>query len=135
MKLRNTKTIAFAGILSAALLSAAACGDDGADAGTELMFVEAPPTTLTVDTAVDVSWMVHAHGELHHTEIRACMGHSTDCGLGGADSFDKNFAATMEGEVYTASVSIDAAGPWTIAVFAHVDEDPHISNVIHTTVE
>jgi hypothetical protein len=119
------------------MLAFAACGDDGQSHDPDeahLMFVSAPPTSITTDVAVDVSYMVHTEGDLHHTEIRACMGHSTDCGLGGMDSFDLNFAATKEGDTYSASVTIDMAGPWTIAVFAHVGETPHISEVVHATV-
>ena len=97
------------------------------------MFVNAPPTAMTADTAVDVTYMVHTEGDLHHQEIRACMGHETACGLGDASSFDMNFAGTKSGDTYTASVML-AEGAWTIAVFAHVGETPHISDVIHTTV-
>ena len=90
---------------------------------------------MTVGTAVEVTWTIETEGELHHTEIRACMGHSNDCGLGGADSFDQNFAATMNDGMYTASITLDTAGPWTVVAFAHVGETPHISEVIHATVE
>ena len=37
--------------------------------------------------------------ELHHTEVRACMGQNAACGLGGAESFDLNFPATMDQEL------------------------------------
>ncbi len=119
-------------------LAAGACGDDGDEVDPDeahLMFVTAPSTTLTAGTAVDVSWMVHTEGELHHTEIRACMGHSADCGLGDMTSFDENFAATNNAGTYEASVSLSVAGPWTIVVFAHVGATPHISEAIHATVE
>lgn len=85
-----------------------------------LFFVSGPPVSLTTSVAADVTYQVHTEGELHHTEIRACMGHSTDCGLGGETSFDLNFPATLKGDTYSASITIDSAGPWTIAVFAHV---------------
>jgi len=114
-----------------------ACGDDH-DAHDDpdhahLMFVTAPPTAMSAATAVDVVYMVHTEGDLHHQEIRACMGHNAACGLGDASSFDQNFAGTKEGDSYTASVML-AEGPWTIAVFAHVGATPHISDVIHSTV-
>jgi hypothetical protein len=136
LKPNKSKSSALIGLFCATLVFGAACGDDEHDDPdhAHLMFVSAPPTSISAGTAVEVSWMVHTEGELHHTEIRACMGHSTDCGLGGADSFDMNYAATMADDMYSASVQIDDAGPWTIAVFAHVGETPHISDVIHATV-
>lgn len=115
---------------------APACGDDGDSSDPDaahLMFVTPPPTAMTADTAVEVTYAVHTEGDLHHQEIRACMGHNDECGLGDASSFDMNFAGTKEGEAYTASVML-AEGPWTIAVFAHVGATPHISDVIHATV-
>jgi hypothetical protein len=124
-----------ASALLALLAFTPACGDDAAEDPdhAHLEFVTAPPTAMSAATAVDVVYMVHTEGDLHHQEIRACMGHNTACGLGDASSFDQSFAGTKEGESYTASVML-AEGPWTIAVFAHVGETPHISSVIHSTV-
>lgn len=122
--------------LLASIFLAAAC-DDGHDHGPDeahLIFVNSPPTAITVNTPVEVAYQVHTEGDLHHTEIRACTGHSTDCGLGDASSFDVSFPATAGDDQYTATVTIDSAGPWTIAVFAHVGETPHISDVVHATV-
>lgn len=124
-------------ILALALaLFAPACGDDEADPdAAHLEFSVAPPETMTAGTAVDVTWMVHTEGDLHHTEIRACEGHADTCGLGGADSFDLNFAATAGDASYTASLSFDAAAHWTVVVFAHVGETPHVTKAIHISVE
>ena len=139
MKSISLPTITTSTLLLSALVFAPACGDDGDDQSADdahLMFGIAPPTALTAGTPVDVMWEVHTEGDLHHTEIRACMGHSNDCGLGDATSFDENFAATpvTDGEGFTSTITIDVEGPWTIAVFAHVGETPHISDVIHATV-
>ncbi len=123
-------------------LGISACSDDAnddpdaADPDTaHLMFVTAPGTTLTAGQDEAVSWMVHTEGDLHHTEIRACMGHNNDCGNGGMDTFDENFAGTKNGDNYEGTVNIPTAGPWTIVVFAHVGETPHTSEAIHATVQ
>ncbi len=115
-----------------------ACGDDDGEHDLDeahLMFLEAPSATLAVGVEEPVTWQVHTEGELHHTEIRACMGHSDECGLGDASTFDGNFFGTLSEETYSANVNITAAGPWTIVVYAHVGETPHISEAVHVTVE
>ncbi len=127
-----------AAISSTALLlttALASCADDQDPDRADVTWADAPPTSMNTGVAVEVSWAIDTEGELHHTEVRACTGHSTDCGLGGTDSFDENFAATMAADQYTASVTLDDAGPWTIAAFCHVGETPHISETIHVTVE
>lgn len=137
MKYQNFQTILGGLALASVLAFAPACGEDDEHADPDhahLAFVNAPATTLTTSVSTDVTYQVHTEGNLHHTEIRACMGHNTSCGLGDASTFDVNFAATLSGDIYTAPVSIESAGPWTIAVFAHVGETPHISDVIHTMV-
>ena len=120
----------------ALLLTVVSCSDEeGNPDDAYLQFVNAPPATLTAGTDVEVRWTVETDGELHHTEIRACMGQNPTCGLGGAESFDENFTPTMlEGE-YVATVNLSVAGQWTVAVFAHVGETPHISDVVYVTVE
>ncbi|MCP4443963.1 MAG: hypothetical protein GY811_01275 [Myxococcales bacterium] len=126
-------------VLAVGTLAIGACGEDDHDHehGDEahLMFVTAPGTTLTAGEDAAVTWMVHTEGDLHHTEIRACMGHSDECGLGDTTSFDLNFTGTMGDDMYSTDVNIDTAGPWTIVVYAHVGETPHISDAIHATVE
>ena len=122
------------GLAAIALFAAAGCGDEHADE-VHLHWITMPDATLTAGTAVPVSWSAHADGDLHHTEIRACMGEVAECGLGDMSSFDENFAATPEGDNFTASVSLDVAGTWTVVVYAHVDADPHISEAAIVTVQ
>ena len=123
------------------ILGLGACSDDhdhpdAADPdAAHLMFVTAPDTTLTMGEDVPVSWMVHTEGTLHHTEIRACMGHRDDCGNAGMETFDENFAGTKNGDTFEGVVNIPSAGPWTIVVFAHVGATPHTSEAIHATVQ
>jgi len=135
----RTVQLSFLGSALAVGLVAGACGeghdDDHDHDAAHLMFVAAPGATLTAGDDVAVTWQVHTEGELHHTEIRACMGHSDDCGLGDMTTFDEKFAATLSEETYEATVALSVAGPWTIVVYAHVGETPHISEAIHATVE
>ncbi len=114
-----------------------ACGEehDHDHDAAHLMFVGAPGATLTAGEDVVVTWQVHTEGDLHHTELRACMGHNDECGLGDMSTFDENFSATLNEETYSATLNLSVAGPWTVVVFAHVGETPHISEAIHTTVE
>lgn len=138
MKKHTITKIVFAPVMLALMLSVSACsGDDDADDPdhAHLMFVTAPPTTLTAGTDVEVRWAVHTEGDLHHTEVRGCMGQDSTCGLGGSDSFDAFFSATMvEGE-YMTTINVDTPGEWSIVVYAHVGETPHISDVMYVTVE
>jgi hypothetical protein len=120
----------------ALLLTVAACGDEHGDPDhAHLHFVNAPPATLTAGTDFEVRWAVETEGELHHTEIRACMGQNSTCGLGGAESFDANFTPTPVDGEYAATVNLSVAGDWTIVVFAHVGETPHISETVYVTVQ
>ncbi len=133
-KPRHSLVLGFAASLA---LLGGACGDghdhgDGDDA--HLMFVDAPATSLTAGEDAVVTWQVHTDGDLHHTEIRACMGHSSDCGLGDTTTYDENFTGTVADGTYTTNVNLSVAGPWTVVVYAHVGETPHISEAIHTTV-
>lgn len=123
--------------ISSLSLALAACGEDSHDDPdhAHLDWITAPETTQTAGTSMDVTWMVHTEGDLHHTEIRACMGQTAECGLDGQDSFDMNFQATMDGDNYNATVTLDTVGTWSVAVYAHVGETPHISEVIYVTVE
>lgn len=132
---RSLRSLVLGSACALGLLAVSACGgdEDGAD-DAHLMFVTAPGAAITAGEDVAVTWMVHTEGDLHHTEIRACMGHSDDCGLGDMTSFDANFTGLMNGEMYSTNVNIDTAGPWTIVVFAHVGETPHISEAVHATV-
>ncbi len=129
---------------SVLILGMSACSDDHGDHdhadasnpdAAHLMFVTAPGTTLTAGQDEAVSWMVHTEGTLHHTEIRACMGHRDDCGNDGMDTYDENFMGTKNGDNYEGMVNIPTAGPWTIVVFAHVGGTPHTSEAIHAMVQ
>ena len=122
---------------AALLLSLSACDEhEHTDLNhAHLDWIDAPAATMAVGTAGDIAWMIHTEGELHHTEIRACMGQNAECGLGGVESYDENFQATMEGDTYNASVTLETAGTWSLAAFAHVGEEPNISEVVYVTVE
>ncbi len=120
-------------------LFASACGEDhdhdhGGEDDAHLMFVDAPAASLTAGEDAAVTWQVHTDGDLHHTEIRACMGHSDDCGNGDTSTFDENFTGTLADGTYSTNVNLAVAVPWTIVVYAHVGATPHISEAIHATV-
>ena len=117
-----------------ALASSIGCGTENRADDALLIFIDAPSIEIIVNTPKAVSYQVHTEGELHHTEVRACMGTSDTCGLGDASSFDLKFPAIEEAGMYDATIIFDTAGPWTIAAFAHVGETPHNSAVVHTTV-
>ena len=117
-----------------ALGSSVGCGVESRNDDALLLFIEAPPIEIIINTPKAVSYQIHTEGELHHTEVRACMGTSETCGLGDESSFDRQFPALEVEGMYDATIIFDTAGPWTIAVFAHVGETPHNSAVVHTTV-
>ncbi len=115
------------------------CGsEDDPEHGTvHVQVTAAPPQTATVGTAFDVSWQVHnmTHDDLHHSEIRVCEGDTvTDCGLGAQGTF-RSVTGSMADGTFTASVTLDPAGTYTVVAWAHVGEDPHISDVFTVDAE
>jgi len=91
----------------------------------------------TAGTAFDVSWQVHndTHDDLHHSELRYCAGADvTDCGMGDTDSYTSVTGANTDG-TFAASVSIDAAGAYTLVAWCHVGEDPHLSDSYNIDVQ
>ena len=134
LKIRFTSTLIFAFALVSSL-ALSACDDNGDPNHAHLDWIEAPATTMTAGVGAEVAWMVHTEGELHHTEVRACMGQVAECGLGGVESYDENFQATLDGDTYRATLTLEVAGEWSVAVFAHVGEAPNISEVVYVTVE
>lgn len=109
--------------------------ETGGHADAEVMWMEPPPATATADAPIDASFMVHTEGEIHVTELRACMGADVhECGLGGMDSFDENVAAPADGDHYAGSLTLPA-GTWSVVAYAHVGPDPFISEHVNVTVE
>ena len=141
-------------LCSAVAALAVGCGDDGsddhdhehqdagADAGdtdaavTEatLAWVTPPPTTVVMDQALEGTFSVTTEGTIHVTEIRACEGQVENCGLGGQDTYDLTAPATADGDNYTGSLTIDTVGTWTVVGFAHVDENPHVTEAVEVAV-
>ena len=126
------KLLSFA--VLASTLTLAACGDEHGHGDTdeaEFSFTTAPPATLTAGEDQDVTYHMHVHGDLHHTELRACQGDVADCGLGSDDSYDENFAVSDNGdETYTGVVNLTVVGTWTIVGYAHVGESPFTSDPV-----
>ena len=122
----------------AGLLSMAACGDDDGHGGTvHVQVTTAPAATATSGTAFDISWQVHnmTEEDLHHTEIRVCTGAGvTDCGLGAQGSY-LSFTGTMDAGTFTAPVTLSTAGAHTLRAWAHVGEEPHVSDAYDIDVQ
>ena len=118
--------------LSFCFLAGACSSEEDHDPGTvHVQVTAAPPTTATVGTAFDVSWQVHnmTEDDLHHSEVRMCEGANvTDCGLGAQGTFTSITGSNVDG-TFTAAVTLDPAGMYTVVAWAHVGEDPHISDV------
>lgn len=117
-------------------------GDGHGDHGTgehadaELEWVEGPPATAAVGTPIEAVFAVHTEGDIHVTELRACMGQAVaDCGLGGEESFDLTMPAAADGANYRGSLTFDTAGVWTVVAYAHVGPDPFTSAHAEVTVE
>jgi hypothetical protein len=121
-------------LIATSFIFAAACSSDEEGDQADVGFSSAPSATMTADSDVAVSWTVTTDGELHHSELRACIGHVDPCGLGDASSFDENFSATNTDGTFEAMLNL-SAGAWTVAAFAHVGETPFISDVVHVTVQ
>ncbi len=94
-----------------------------------------PPATIVAGTPFTASFTVDTMGEIHVTELRACMGENHMCGLGGEESFDVSVPAPASGDAYEGELTLDTAGTWTVVGYTHVDADPHISAHALVTVE
>lgn len=113
-------------------------GSDTADPDTMVEWTTPPPATVAAGEAVEGTFMVHTAGELHVTEMRACMGHGVaDCGSGDMDTFDVTVPAsdgTDAAAMHTGSLMLDA-GDWTVVGYAHVGPDPFVSDPVDVTVQ
>ncbi len=110
-------------------------GDDTSDADAAVDWHTEPPATATVSEAFDVMFMITTTGEIHTREIRICEGVDVaDCGLGDMDSFI-SIAATHDEDsgMDSASVTLDAAGDYTVVAYTHIGADPHVSNAVNVT--
>jgi hypothetical protein len=102
-------------------------GSDTSDSEASVSWHVEPPATATVGEPFDVMFMVQTTGELHVTDIRICEGADVvDCGLGEMSSFTGVIATEIDG-MYMASVTLEAAGDYTVVAYAHIGADPHVS--------
>ncbi|RMH35962.1 MAG: hypothetical protein D6689_22985 [Deltaproteobacteria bacterium] len=95
----------------------------------DVSIVPPPPHTVTAGEPFDVTWVVinESHDELHHSEIRVCDGAGVaDCGLGEQGTYT-SFTGSMTDGSFTASVTLDPAGMYTLVAWAHIGDDPHVS--------
>jgi hypothetical protein len=70
--------------------------------------------------------------EVHVAQLRACMGEVPDCGV---DTDELEEYATEDAGTWTAELSLPSAGTWTVVAWAHVDEDPHLSEPVTVTAQ
>jgi len=119
-------------------LSFAFLGCDGDDHGdVHVMVTQEPPSSADAGSAFDVSWMVHndSHDDLHHSEVRVCAGADVEgCGLGETDSYTA-FGGEIVDSTYTASISLDTAGSYTMVAWCHVGENPHLSDAYNLDIQ
>lgn len=108
---------------------------DSHSAEAEVTWDAMPPATAAVGTPFTASFKVDTMGDIHVTELRACMGENHMCGLGGEETFDVSVPAPAAGEGYEGELTLDSAGTWTVVGYTHVDADPHISAHALVTVE
>jgi plastocyanin len=128
------RTFTVLSISALLVLAVSACGDEH-EHTVHVEFSAAPPATATAGTGFDVSWEVHNETEhdLHHSEIRVCSGAGVvDCGLG--DDYE-SYTGSMTDGVFTATVTLDTAGMYTLVGWAHVGDDPYISDAFDVEVQ
>jgi hypothetical protein len=118
-------------LLAAGLAAVAACGDDAPEE-TRVTWIDPPPATANVGQTLTATFRVTTPGTLHVAILRGCRGEVPDCGLAG---FDAEGYADIEIDPMTAGLTPTEPGTWSVAVYAHVDEDPHLSEVMTVDVK
>ncbi len=64
-----------------------------------------------------------------------CLGAGVmDCGLGDTSTYT-SFTGSMVDGTFTASVQLDTAGTYSVVGWAHVGENPHVSDLYETDVQ
>jgi hypothetical protein len=119
-----------AAAVALAAVALVACGDPAE--GTTVTWVDRPPATATAGQPLTASFTVETSGTLHVAILRGCKGAVPDCGLA---AFDAEGYADIAADPMTASLTPTEAGPWSVAVYVHVDEDPHLSEVVMVDVQ
>jgi len=107
---------------------------DTESAEAEVSWQTMPPMAATAGVPITASFTVETTGEIHVTELRACMGENHECGAGGEESFDVGAPAPASGDAYEGELTL-TAGTWTVVGYTHVDADPHTSAHVVVTVE
>lgn len=110
-------------------------GSDTESAEAEVSWLTMPGATATAGTAIVASFTVETSGEIHVTELRACMGENHECGADGEESFDVGVPAPASGDGYEGELTLDTPGTWTVVAYTHVDANPHTSAHVVVTVE
>jgi hypothetical protein len=122
------------------ILPACTGDEDGTDEHVHEVNVEittAPPASVAAGEAFDVTWEVinETHDDLHHSEIRVCDGAGVDdCGMGEQGTYT-SVTGTMTDGVFTATVMFDMAGSYTLVAWAHVGDNPHVSDLYDIEVQ
>ena len=112
-------------------------GDETSDADAMVNWHTEPPATATVGEAFSAMFMVQTTGEVHTREARICEGADVaDCGLGDMGSFTSVTANHDESTgMDMVSITLDAAGDYTIVAYAHIGADPHVSAAVNVSAE
>ena len=128
----------FGVVLALAALPLLGCdsGDDSGDDGepqTQIVWSTAPAETVAAGTPLSASFTVDTQGEVHVAQLQACMGEVPDCGV--EANYDLAEYATEDAGIWTGALTLDTPGTWTVVAWAHVDEDPHLSDPISVSVQ
>jgi hypothetical protein len=117
------------------LLACVADGnDDDAGPQTQILWQTPPPDSVTAGDPLTAAWTVETEGEVHVAQLRACMGEVPTCGVDGDDL--EEYANEDAGTgIWTAALTLPSAGTWTVVAWAHVDEDPHLSEPVTVVAE
>lgn len=97
-------------------LCIAGCGSE--DDGAELEWVVEPIGNVEEGNTIEASWTILSNNEVEVTGLVACVEADPDCGLIGSENIYKAVGATLgEDGVYTASMTINEPGRYTITAF------------------
>lgn len=132
---------------STSLILAACGGDDGHDhdhdhdggapGDVTLAVTSTSPASVPVDTTLTVTWTVanNTSDDLHVSELRWCPGADVaNCGLGEASTYTST-PGTLTDVTYSADVTMDTAGDFTVVAYAHVGAFPYTSSSFNVNVQ